>query len=69
MLIQFDPPSCSFLSKCKEFLADEDASTALEYALMMSLGVGIAYPVATETKDIVINFFERISDALDGVAR
>lgn len=69
MLIQFrSQPSC-FSKKYKEFLADEEASTALEYALMMSLGVGIAYPVGTEIKDIVTNFFGKIGNALDGVAR
>ncbi len=69
MLMQFSSQPFSLLRKCQDFLADEEASTALEYALMMSLGVGVAYPVGTEIKEIVTNFFERIGNALDGAAR
>lgn len=68
MLIQLRNLSSSIITRGKDFIADEEAS-AIEYAALLTISAFVAYPVGVEVKNIVVGFFDNISNSLSNIAR
>ena len=63
--IHFSKPQKSL----RAFLKDETASAATEYALLLTLSATVAYPVATEVRDMVNELLNDMSRELRKIAR